>query len=139
MAQNQGTISGILKDKSTGETLIGAAVVYADGKGVITDIDGKYQLVLPYGTYTLTATYVGYESISKEVAVDNKFKQVNFELGTTTLREVEVVADLAIAAETPVAFSNITPIQIKQELGANDLPLLLNTTPGVYVSPTGGD
>lgn len=139
MAQNQGTISGTLKDKGTGETLIGAAVVYADGKGVITDLDGKYELTLPYGTYTLTATYVGYESIPKTITVDSKFKQINFELGTTTLREVEVVADLAIAAETPVAFSNITPKQIKRELGSNDLPLLLNTTPGVYVSPTGGD
>jgi outer membrane receptor for ferrienterochelin and colicin len=138
MAQTQGTISGTLRDKGTGETLIGAAVIYADGKGVITDIDGKYELVLPYGTYTLTATYVGYESITKDVTVDSKFKQVDFSLGTTTLREVEVVADLAIAAETPVAFSNITPKQIKQELGSNDLPLLLNTSPGVYVSPTGG-
>lgn len=139
MAQTQGTISGTIKDKGTSETLIGAAVIYADGKGVITNIDGKYELELPYGTYTLTATYVGYESIEKNVTVDSKFKQVNFSLGTTYLREVEVVADLAIAAETPVAFSNITPKQIKRELGSNDLPLLLNTTPGVYVSPTGGN
>jgi iron complex outermembrane receptor protein len=139
MAQTLGTISGTIKDKGTSETLIGAAVIYADGKGVITNIDGKYELDLPYGTYTLTATYVGYESIEKNIIVDSKFKQVNFSLGTTYLREVEVVADLAIAAETPVAFSNITPKQIKRELGSNDLPLLLNTTPGVYVSPTGGD
>ncbi|MGB6036895.1 MAG: TonB-dependent receptor plug domain-containing protein, partial [Cryomorphaceae bacterium] len=139
MAQDSGVIRGTLKDKGTGETLIGAAVVYADGKGVTTDIDGRYELTLAYGTYKLTATYVGYESIVKTVTVDSKFKQVDFELGTTTLREVEVVADLAIAAETPVAFSNITPKQIKRELGSNDLPLLLNTTPGVYVSPTGGD
>ena len=138
MAQDSGVIRGTLKDKGTGETLIGAAVVYADGKGVTTDIDGKYELTLSYGTYTLKASYVGYESIEKKVTVDSKFKQVDFALGTTTLREVEVVADLAIAEETPVAFSNITPKQIKQELGANDLPLLLNTTPGVYVSPTGG-
>jgi outer membrane receptor for ferrienterochelin and colicin len=139
MAQDSGVIRGTLKDKGTGETLIGAAVLYADGKGVTTDIDGRYELTLAYGTYKLTATYVGYESIVKTVIVDSKFKQLDFELGTTTLREVEVVADLAIEAETPVAFSNITPKQIKQELGSNDLPLLLNTTPGVYVSPTGGD
>ena len=137
-AQNTGTISGTVKDKGTGETLIGAAVIYADGKGVITDIDGKYELTLEYGTYNLTATYVGYESVAKTVTIDSKFKQINFSLGSTTLREVEVVADLAIAEETPVAFSNITPKQIKRELGSNDLPLLLNTTPGVYVSPTGG-
>jgi len=135
----EGTISGTLKDKGTGETLIGAAVIYDQGKGVITDIEGSYELTLPYGTYTLTASYVGYESTSKTITLDSKFKQINFDLGTTTLREVEVVADLAIAEETPVAFSNITPKQIKQELGSNDLPLLLNTTPGVYVSPTGGD
>ena len=136
-AQN-GTISGIVKDKATGETLIGATVVYAPGKGVVTDIDGKYKLSLPYGNYNIEVSYVGYQSSSKPVEVKSQFENIDFELQSTTLREVEVVADLAVARETPVAFTNVTPLQIKKELGTSDLPLLLNTTPGVYVSPTGG-
>lgn len=137
-AQEFGTISGTIRDKATGETLIGATVMYGDGKGVVTDIDGHFELNLPYGKYELTTSYVGYEQQVKSIMLNKKFIQVNFSLGTTTLREVEVVADLAVEEETPVAFSNITPKQIKQELGSNDLPLLLNTSPGVYVSPTGG-
>jgi len=137
-AQQEGTISGTITDKATGETLIGATVTYADGKGVVTDIDGHFELKLPYGNYNLQASYVGYQSEVKQIDLSKNFVRLNFSLTTTTLREVEVVADLAVEEETPVAFSNITPKQIKQELGSNDLPLLLNTSPGVYVSPTGG-
>lgn len=134
----EGTVSGTVSDKVTGETLIGATVIYEAGKGVTTDIDGNYSLKLPFGTYTFKVSYVGYKTINEEITVDKKFVRHDFALSTTTLREIEVVADLAIEKETPVAYSNITPLQIKQELGTSDLPLLLNTTPGVYVSPTGG-
>lgn len=133
-----GEIRGTVTDKATGETLIGAAVVYAEGQGTITDIDGGYTLSLPNGTYTLKATYVGYEPMTKTIDFNGKLARVDFALETKTLREVEVVADLAVEKETPVAFSNITPKQITQEMGTSELPLLLNTTPGVYVSPTGG-
>ena len=138
LAAQTGVIQGTITDKGTSETLIGAAVIYEEGHGGITDIDGHYSLELPQGTYTLKATYVGYEPMTKTVTLDGKYARVDFALTTTTLREVEVVADLAVEKETPVAFSNITPKQISQEIGTTDLPLLLNTTPGVYVSPTGG-
>ena len=134
----EGTIDGVITDKTTGETLIGATVLYAPGKGVTTDIDGKYSITLPYGTYSFNVSYVGYESVSKEIVVDSKFVKQNFSLSTTTLREIEVVADLAIEKETPVAFTNIKPAQISQELGTNDVPMLLKSTPGVYSTPTGG-
>lgn len=132
-----GVIRGTVTDRGTNETLIGATVVYDDGKGTVTDIDGRYELTLPQGTYTLTVSYVGYEKVTRTVNLGG-FAEVNFALSTTTLREVEVIADLAVEKETPVAFSNITPKQITQEIGTSELPLLLNTTPGVYVSPTGG-
>lgn len=135
----EGTLSGNVKDQATGETLIGAAVVYAPGKGAATDIDGKYSLKLPYGDYVIEVSYVGYKKISQSVTINSGFRNLDFSLQSEMLREVEVVADLAISRETPVAFSNVTPLQIKEELGSSDLPLLLNTTPGIYVSPTGGD
>lgn len=135
---NMGTVSGTVTDKSTGETLIGATVVYAPGKGVTTDIDGKYSLELPFDKYTLQVSYVGYQSMEQEVIVNKNFVQKDFSLSTTTLREIEVVADLAIEKETPVAFTNIRPAQIAEELGTKDVPMLLKNTPGVYATETGG-
>ena len=134
----EGTVSGVITDKVTGETLIGATVIYAPGKGVSTDIDGKYSITLPYGVYNFQVSYVGYENKTQEVEIDKNYLGLNFNLGTTTLREIEVVADIAIEKETPVAFTNIRPARISQELGTNDVPMLLSATPGVYATATGG-
>ncbi len=35
-------ISGVVKDAETGETLIGANVLYGENLGVVTDFDGNY-------------------------------------------------------------------------------------------------
>jgi outer membrane cobalamin receptor len=37
-----------------------------------------------------------------------------------------------------VAFTNIDPVKIKEELAGQDLPMLLNSTPGVYATQQGG-
>lgn len=137
-AQTLSTVSGIVTDKSTGEALFGAAVVYAPGKGTVTDMNGKYSLNIPRGVYTFKVSYIGYETISKQITADKNFIHQDFALSTSVLRQIEVVADLAIEKETPVAFTNIKPVQIIEELGTNDIPMLLKNTPGVYSSPTGG-
>jgi TonB-dependent receptor len=63
-AQGTGKISGAVKDKKTGETLIGAAVkIEGTTKAIGTDIDGKYTFAgLAAGKYTLEISYVTYSS-----------------------------------------------------------------------------
>jgi iron complex outermembrane receptor protein len=135
----QTEVTGTIKDAATSETLIGATVVYAQGKGTVTDIDGHYKLNLPAGDYTLTVSYVGYVSTIKKISVKSTPLKFDFSLEIVgKLTEVEVVADVAKNRETPVAFSNIDQAKIQQELGARDLPMLLNSTPGVYATETGG-
>lgn len=135
----QTEITGTIRDGATSETLIGATLTYAPGKGTVTDIDGHYKLNLPEGNYALTVSYVGYISISKKITVKNVPLKLDFSLEILgKLTEVEVVADVAKNRETPVAFSNIDQKKIEQELGARDLPMLLNSTPGVYATETGG-
>ena len=52
---------------------------------------------------------------------------LNFPMATNELAEIEVVADIAIQRETPVAFSNVDSKKIQEELGSRDLPLILNS------------
>lgn len=137
-AQKSGEIKGTVKDASSGETIVGASIVYAEGKAAITDIDGNYSIKLDSGQYNLIISYVGYESQKVKIKVANKPVSVNFSLQTKTLNEVEVVADVAKIRETPVAFSNISAKQIQEELSSRDLPMLLNSTPGVYATEQGG-
>jgi len=134
----QGTIQGVVVDGVTNESLIRANVIYGPGMGTVTDIDGNYTLPLDFGTYTLSVSYVGYETVTREVRLDATSLTSNFELNYMMLSEVEVVGDIAKTRETPVAFSTIEPIKIQEELASQDIPMLLNSTPGVYATQQGG-
>lgn len=136
LAQDK-TVSGIVTDE-IGEPLIGVNVVYGPGLGAVTDINGEYRLKLPAGEYDFAVSYVGFESLSKHITVADKNLFVDFKLKTITLSEVEVVGDVAKTRETPIAFSNISPVQIQEQLAAQDIPLILNATPGVYATASGG-
>tara|TARA_Y100000385_G_scaffold267126_1_gene302953 strand:+ start:1611 stop:4460 length:2850 start_codon:yes stop_codon:yes gene_type:complete len=133
-----GTLTGVISDAITGEALIQATVRIADS-GVATDFDGKYAVSLPYGSHEITVQYIGYESQTRTIEVNRDLVQVNFKLSTIVLQEAQVVADVAIERETPVAFSNIKPVQIQEELGSQPIPMILNSTPGVYATQAGSD
>jgi len=130
-------LSGTITDKVSGETLIGATI--SNGiNGTTSDIDGTYTLNLKEGFHTLTFSYVGYqtENINVNISSDQK---LDMALGSSAiLNEVVVTADIAIERETPVAFSNIPTIKIEEELAAQDIPMLLNSTPGAYATEAGG-
>lgn len=138
MAQEKSKLSGKITDAINGEPLIGAAVTYATGKGTVTDIDGNFLLELEHGSYTLTISYVGFEKYEQRVEVKDATQSLNVKLKSITMKEVQVVANVAMDRETPVAFTNISPKKIQEELGTQDLPMLLNTTPGVYATQQGG-
>ncbi len=134
----QGLVTGKVIDKETGETLIGANVVYAPGKGTITNPDGKFELPLDPGSYELQVSYVGYEPENRKIEVGGKTLILEFRLQSMTIDEVVVTADMARSRETPVAFTNVSPAKIEEELAGQDIPLILNSTPGVYATQQGG-
>ncbi len=137
-ALSQTVISGKVIDFNTGEALIGATVVYGKGKGTATDFDGNFSFLTSKGERNLEISYVGYKEINKKIIVDEKPQNLVFKLKTVLLNEVQVVADIAIDRETPVAFSTIPMKQISEELASQDIPMVLNSTPGVYATQSGG-
>ncbi len=133
-----GKIKGVVIDNLSGETLIGVNIMYAQGKGAISDVNGKFEFDLPYGDYELTFSYVGYEKLVQKVKLNKAEVKLNIKLMNTTLKEVEIVADVAKSRETPVAFSTIKPATLDEELASQDIPMVLNSTPGVYATQQGG-
>lgn len=134
-----GEVKGTIKDAASGETIIGASVTYAEGKGTVTDVNGNFVLRIDSaGQYTLTVSFVNYEPQKIKVKVGEKPVNIDVSLQVKTLTEVEVVADVAKSRETPIAFANISAKQLQEELGTRDLPMVLNTTPGVYATESGG-
>lgn len=133
------TVRGLVTDPASKEPLVGASVVVkGTTTGAVTDIDGAYQLTLAKGSYSLVFSYVGYTS-SEQIVELNSDMEVNATLESSiALKEVVVTADIAIDRKTPVAFSNIGTIKLKEELASQDLPMILNSTPGAYATQQGG-
>ncbi len=131
------TLSGVVKDGLTGDPLIGAYVVSGDDI-TATDIDGRYTLGLPVGETVISFSYIGYEAQEKQIDLKGATATLNATLSSLILSEAVVAADVAIDRKTPVAFTNVLPAQIQEELAGRDLPLILNSTPGVYATQQGG-
>ena len=66
-AQRQ-TISGHMTDGTSGEPLIGAAVLdITSGQGTVTNNFGFYTLTLPAGTHSLEFSHIGYNTERRQV------------------------------------------------------------------------
>lgn len=94
-----GTISGVVIDGSSAETLIGATVLISEKPGVggSSDIDGRYKISdLEPGTYTVVVSYVSFETKTiSGVEVKNDMVtplDITLNSGITDLQVVEVKA-----------------------------------------------
>ena len=137
LAQNY-TISGTVESTKTGEKLIGADVYLMGADiGAATDVNGKYKITAPGGTYQVICSYIGYQTKKVELHL-KKDTQLNFSLEDHQfVLNVTVLADRATENETPVAFSNIEKKGLELRLGSRDIPMVLNTTPSVYATEQG--
>lgn len=135
----QQMITGYVRDSENGEGILGANVRTSDNKYfTATNIDGYYQLKVPDGVYTVTASFVGYKTLSAKATVAGKNIKIDFPLKSNVLNEVEITADVAIDRTTPVAFSNIGELKLKEESSARDMTMMINATPGAYATEQGG-
>ncbi len=140
-AQNKVTVSGIVFDKETSESIVGAKVTFDSTNVSMTDINGKYSVsVTADKEYLVKVTFVGFEPFVSKLKVGNSNLTKDLFLLTVAkmMDEVVVSADMAKTRETPIAFSKLTSKQITEDLGTRDLPMLLNSTPGAYATEQGG-
>jgi hypothetical protein len=96
IAQENGTILGVVTDINTKEPLA-FAKVFVEGteKGGVTDLDGKYKISIPTGSYAVRVSFVGYAPMTKyNITVNSgNAEMVNFDLSesATSLETIEVV------------------------------------------------
>ena len=134
------TVSGIVTENILKEPVVGAKLVLSSELKARTDIDGKYELLnVPYGKYVVTVTMASNDTLMVELVVDQPEIKKDFVLGGgQELEEVKVTANIVTDRKTPIAVTKISAQKISEELGSRDLPMLLNTTPGVYATQSGG-
>ena len=109
LAGTTGKITGVVKDKQTGEALPGVAVrVAGTNIGASTGPDGRYTIInVPAGKQNVEAVVIGYASVRKEevLIVPDLTSEVNFELTTAA---VELGKVITVRAERPLIEKDVT-------------------------------
>jgi hypothetical protein len=137
-------VSGKVVDNATKQAVVGAKITLSKGTGASlngrSDIDGNYRIEnVPYGTYSLTISMLSFDTMRVDLTVDEDL--VSFDIilgGSQELDEVKVIGNIAQDRKTPVAVSTLGKKELTEELGSQDLPMILNSKPGVHATQQGG-
>lgn len=90
------TLSGSIRDATSGETLMGAYIILTDTahrgqpQGCITNQAGFYSISVPTGTYQLEISYLSYKTIRETIHIERNIKR-NFELEIESILGDEIV------------------------------------------------
>ena len=145
LAQQKGTITGVIKDAETNETLVGVSIYEEQLQlGTTTDDKGRYELELPFGEHHLRISYVGYSTVTKKVTVSGKPQTLNLKLHPESekLSEVEVSGERKDRNVTAMAMSvqtldMITIKKIPALMGEVDVIKSITLLPGVQSASEG--
>lgn len=98
----QGQVKGLILDKNNAEALSFVSITLTPQgsntptAGTSSDAEGKFHITnVKYGTYTLTLSFVGYKTLTKQVVLNEKnhtasFASLYMTEDATTLSEVQV-------------------------------------------------
>ncbi len=136
--QEKLTISGIVYDQASNETLIGVSVYFPDLKsGTSTNEYGFYSITIPKGNYKISINYLGYKTINENISLSKKTSK-DFYLFEDTENLDEIVIETNIEKlniKTPQMSVNKLSVktikQIPVVLGEADIIKSIILLPGV--------
>jgi ferric enterobactin receptor len=137
------TLSGIIRDRSTGEALPFAAVqVKGTTIGTSTNTDGYFTLLkVPTDTSTLFVQYVGYQKtpVFLSPRVPKKNLEIEIRPQSQALKEVRISAhkdDVVFVKKEEVGTIKLTPLKIEQlpSIGEKDMMRSFQLMPGISAS-----
>ncbi|MEQ9186270.1 MAG: TonB-dependent receptor [Cryomorphaceae bacterium] len=142
IAFSQSTLTGVIKDKETGETLPGATVVIVGTYlGASSDIDGKYIIEgIKPGDYSIKVTFIGYSDQVyngirlKKDATQTLDAELSFR--SNTLQEVIIVGESVIDLESGKSEVRIDRDAIAQ-MAVRDVQDVVKMQAGVSENPDG--
>jgi hypothetical protein len=138
------TFSGNIKDKNSGEALIGATLFIKDLRtGAVTNPFGFFSMTLPKGTYTVTCSFVGYKELTTTVDLVTSIKQdIKLTEEPPVLKEIIVsstsIPDVVNSIQS--SSTNINPVTVEERptfLGEMDVVKSLESVPGVKFQSDG--
>jgi len=141
-SKDYASLSGFVRDKETGETLIGASVRFKDMQiGARTNKNGYYSITkIPAGEHTLIVSYVGYETYEKKINFKpNDAQRFNIELVPTSIKTEEIIVSAERESDKrEITMSRVdVPVQEIKNIkigGESDLFRALQYLPGILTS-----
>jgi hypothetical protein len=138
LAQEKTTINGTIKDKQTGESIMGAVLKISQLSNVIVTSNeyGFYAISLPKGKYDLRISYVGYEEKSISINLNGPMTVPVFLESKNQLAEVVVESrrkdDNLIKAQMGTETLNMKSIsKVPVIFGEKDVLKTIQLLPGV--------
>ncbi|MBD3581979.1 TonB-dependent receptor [Flavobacterium selenitireducens] len=122
----KGTLTGTITDKDLNNEPLPFANVLVKGttNAVTTDESGKYTFALEAGTYVIEYSFLGYETQTENVTiVSGETVTVDKVLGagSYTLQDVKVQAQVNRQKESSLLLEQKNAVEIKQNIGAQEL------------------
>ncbi len=143
----KGTIEGVVFDKKSGETLVGAQIILeGTTTGTITDFDGRFKLEgVQTGKYNIKVSYISYNPVvfesvevasNKTVQLKADMEEVSVSIGDITViaerrkgSEVSMISAIKSSAVVSSGISN-QQIQRSQDRDASEV---VKRVPGVSI------
>lgn len=143
---SQTKIVGKVLDEEFNETMPFANVlVKGSSKGVTTDFDGNYSIIISPGTYTLIYSFVGYktkEIINVEV-LENEIKDINVSLESSSVGLKELVVSVSNKKNSEEALLRMQKksanlmdgisLESFKKIGASNLANAIKRVPGISI------
>ncbi|MGB1391957.1 MAG: TonB-dependent receptor [Flavobacteriaceae bacterium] len=133
----QTTITGVVKDAQTGETLLGANIkVSGKALGTTSDFDGKFLLkVNEAPPFTIEISMLGFKATNVEITKNNQEVMVSLQEDSTALEEIVFSASRRRqkVQEAPASVSIITPKDILNSAAVVDPVMNLANIAGVQI------
>jgi iron complex outermembrane receptor protein len=136
----QFTLEGNVFTSDENEPLSGAHLLLNPGnQQLISDAEGKFAFQkLQSGSYVLSVSFVGFETLTKEISVSQD-EIMSFSLKPASFLQDEVVVRASRPEpKTPLTYSVLDAADISKNNSGADLPYLLQQTPSLVVSSDAG-
>lgn len=145
VAQQMGTVQGIIVDGMTNQPLPGAQVIISGtSRGAYTNAQGRYLILnAPAGTYTIAVQLIGYADASREVVITaGQVTNANFGLEQSAIALSEVVVTgvsggATERAKVPFTVARVDASQMPVQ-SVNALSQLQGRVPGANIAAISG-
>lgn len=137
LGQEKFTLSGYIKDNSSGEKLLGVNIIVDNTSGTTTNDYGYYSISLEKGTHLVEISYLGYKTILQEINI-TKSQKIDFNL-SEELAQLDEIVISSNNTRKKIASTEMSVISLKGEtikkmpaiLGEPDVLKSLQLLPGV--------